>query len=708
VVLRSSFSGGLDNTNDVFIWSTDVDADQTSNPRPNGQIYAFQLPVEEGDRLEVTFLTSNDQVFHSGLPPVITNSGRNLYWAQTRSEVRCWAGGRAFDEDPFFPAFLQPGDPVWSTARAPPTVTAGATPAVYGPSAANEIYRLNWDCSLSPESDVYSFADNSTVVSSRVVLSADEKYLYVGTQQGDLHFFDTTDLAAGPLWTYPVGGGIAGDMALSPDGTQLYTADVNGNVRAFRVKEIFTMPPAPSPSRSSTNQPVPTAPVNVSRERMVVEGVTVEFTSSQIIPEENVPIFQDIVATWFNTNYNGGPRRSRARSLQVAGIKNMNSQVEVVDQTMLGITNIVQFRQSLNYDVVEGTNYTVAELIVAPWNNPFYNVALRNQLAQDLPDSFANLVAPISIPFIVDLGVSDNNSDSSDNTTTTTNDGSVSSNESEKESGGNPERYYALIVLALIPIVAIGYLFYRKRSREYNEKSKATIPMPGNNGSFYETGMDQSFSGGQETAPPRQESEQVARRKTQVAFLVEERPVTAAQQRRGGGAYLPTNKDQARSVIGPFGPQRNITAAEARRRSTLYAEAVFPEEEEDAPSTNPSTYYDAPSANYPAYGSSRQLGGGHLPSNKDQARSAAAPAGRNDTASAPSLSSTPQRTTEPNERTRVVQAVNNNSNYVPSVKDQCRSIRVVQHVGDDEAPPPLAAAMIIDSEHFGEEQQNES
>ena len=660
----------------------------------------------------MTFLTSNDQLFHSGLPPVITNSGRNLYWAQTRSEVRCWAGGRAFDEDPFFPAFLQRGDPMWSTARAPPTVTAGATPAVYGPSASNEIYRLNWDCSQSSsEKDVYRFADNSTVVSSRVVLSADEMYLYVGTPQGDLHFFDTSDLAAGPLWTYPVGGGIAGDMALSPDGTQLYTADVNGHVKAFRVKEIFTMPPSPRPTNSPTSQPVPTAPVNVSRERMVVEGVTVEFSPSQIILAENVPIFQDIVATWFNTNYNGGPRRSRARSLQVAGIKNMNSQVEVVDQTVSGITNIVQFRQSLNYDVVEGTNYTVEELIVAPWNNPFYNVALRNQLAQYLPDSFANQVAPISIPFIVDLGASDNNnnngSDSSSGNTTT-NDGSVSSNGSDKESNGNPERYYALIVLALIPIVAIGYLVYRKQSREFNEKSKATMPMPGNNGSFYETGMGQSVSVGQEAAPERQESEQVARRKTQVAFLVEERPATQAQQRRGGGAYLPTNKDQARSVIGPFGPQRNITAAEARRRSTLYAEAIFPEEEEDAPSTNPSAYYDAPSANYPTSGSSRQLGGGHLPSNKDQARNVAAPAGRNDTASAPSLSSALPRTTEPNEMTRVVQAVNNNSNYVPSVKDQCRSIRVVQHVDDNAAPPPLAAAMIIDSQHFEEEKQNES
>jgi len=44
------------------------------------------------------------------------------------------------------------------------------------------------------------------------------------------------NLTGGPQWTFAVGSSIAGEMAISLDGTYVYTTDGSGAVRAIRVR----------------------------------------------------------------------------------------------------------------------------------------------------------------------------------------------------------------------------------------------------------------------------------------------------------------------------------------------------------------------------------------------------------------------------------------------------------------------------------------
>jgi len=252
----SYYEGGFDNTNDVFIWGLDIDGNPATNPNMtagDGQMYAFQLPVLS-DSID-TGLTpvGGSRSFQSALPPVLANNGLNLYWSVTRSQLRCWAGEAnlardAFHTGPSTSEFTR-GDPFSAEAKAPPTVTSGDMPFVFGPSAENEIFKANFDCSVT---SVYTFTDvTPTIVSSKVVLSVDELFIYVATPKGDLLFFDTEDITNFE-WTLPVGGSIAGNIARSVDGTYIYTADVNGAVRAFQVREAGAVAPTTAPSNSTT------------------------------------------------------------------------------------------------------------------------------------------------------------------------------------------------------------------------------------------------------------------------------------------------------------------------------------------------------------------------------------------------------------------------------------------------------------------------
>jgi len=204
-----------------------------------------------------------------------------------------------------------------------------------------------------------------------------------------------------------------------------------------------------APTGSPTNAPALTTPAPVSRERRMVPGITVVFTQSQQMSDGSVFVFEDIVTTWFNAYYNGRRRRESRRLQAVAGIQNMDSQIEVMDQTVSNVANIITFTQMLNYDATAVANETATatELVLAPWNDTAYNGNLAELLTQMLPDIFGSLRAPIPVPTIVE-------------TSGTTEDGDSKS----KDSSTNPA-LYSLAALALIPIVGVvAYFVYRKRS----------------------------------------------------------------------------------------------------------------------------------------------------------------------------------------------------------------------------------------------------
>lgn len=272
--VSSYFVGGFDNSNDVFYFGLDIDADPATNPNATvgeGQMYAFQLPVLDGAALSVTPLGAV-RGFQSNLPPLVANQGLNLYWSVARSQIRCWAGEEdvkrlAFDVGSINSVdFTRSKTPPSASAKAPPVVTSGVTPFVYGASAANEIFSLNFDCSVVSK---YVFPDATTVLTNKVLLSPDESYLFAATPTGKLLLFDAANLGNGPTWTYPLAGGVAGEVATSLDGVYVYVADVSGNVRAIQVSDTLS---TPTPNVTGL---VPTLTPAVSSTMPIATGATI-------------------------------------------------------------------------------------------------------------------------------------------------------------------------------------------------------------------------------------------------------------------------------------------------------------------------------------------------------------------------------------------------------------------------------------------------
>ena len=251
------FEAGFGNANDAFYFGLDVSLDATNVTVGDGQMYAYQA----GDA--AVTLIGGVRTFQSGLPPVIANDGLNMYWSVARSQVRCWAGTAdlkrtAFDVGSIGSVELARGKPAYLSANAPPVVTSGETPMAYGPSAANEIFSLNFDCTAV---SIYTFTEPSLVLSNKVLLSNDEMYLYAGTPTGEVWFLDAANLEAGPTWTYPLTVPVQGELALSFDGLHIFVPDVNGLVHALKVsdvehaKNVTALPP------TTAGGPVGTAPV---------------------------------------------------------------------------------------------------------------------------------------------------------------------------------------------------------------------------------------------------------------------------------------------------------------------------------------------------------------------------------------------------------------------------------------------------------------
>lgn len=275
--------------NDIFVFGQDWDADPVTNVngtigRQRGQMYAFQNPIIPDQPLEVT-LVGGERSILSNLPPVLANDGFNLYWAAARSNLFCWAGEAGLGRNDFNSGSLntlefQRGRPGYAAPKAPPVTSSGGemTPTgemtplfVYGAGAANQVFRTDEECTDAGSSN-YTFPDVTTVVANKVLLSVDDLYLYVSTPKGDLHFFSAERVANGPRWTYPLGGSIVGEMAMSLDGSHIYTADVTGVVKATRVGEALAVPtiaPSDSVAAMPTMAPV-VAPITPPTDGEVV------------------------------------------------------------------------------------------------------------------------------------------------------------------------------------------------------------------------------------------------------------------------------------------------------------------------------------------------------------------------------------------------------------------------------------------------------
>ena len=239
----------------------------------------------------------------------------------------------------------------------------------------------------------------------------------------------------------------------------------------------------------------------------------------------------------------------QSRRLQaVAGIQNMNSQIEVTDQTVSNVANIVTFTQTLNYDATAAANDTTAaeDLVFAPWRDTAYNSDLAGQLTQVIPDAFGSLGAPISPPVIVDPSGTTEDSDSK-----------------SKDSSTNPA-LYSLAALALIPIAGVAYFVYRRKQSK-NSEAAASV----NN--------DDEVGPAHPAASAR-----------------------STRQQREGGRYLPTNKDQARSV----NPSSPLASRNPSQNQPITAAAAVRERED------PPTVQAVAVAMPPAY----------LPDQKDQCR----------------------------------------------------------------------------------------
>jgi hypothetical protein len=273
--VQGYFEGGEGNTNDVFMWmyntagSTDTVGD--------GQMFAYQKPLSSGNATLEVNLVGGTRDYQSPNPPIFTNQGLSMYWAVTAASQRCWIGdGLArnnFDGNHAESQGFDRGDPRYIASRAPPTLSSDpAQPVVYGPGAAAQVWRMNFDFSERTE------IATTAVVSAKVVISPDEQYVYYATQDGNLYQLDADDLTES--WTQIVGDGvtptsIAGEMAQHPTGGWIYLADTVGEIRAYQVANAAptapvtpTFPPLPvndtAPPVVPTTSPPSTVPVEMN------------------------------------------------------------------------------------------------------------------------------------------------------------------------------------------------------------------------------------------------------------------------------------------------------------------------------------------------------------------------------------------------------------------------------------------------------------
>lgn len=233
------YDGGQGNRNDIFIWGFDTAGSATVVG--TGQMFAYQRPTG--------YMTLGGvRDFQSPTAPVLTNAGRSMYWAVTRSQQKAWTGTALLDRDRFNrgrsqTAAFDRGSPAYIAARASPTLFgSNFEPTVYGPGAAAQVFRMDYNFSSVVT------ATTTSIVSAKVVVSPQGDVVYFASQDGLLTAGDATTLAT--IWTRQFNAPIESDMTLNRAGTVLYVADTSGLITALQVanQEGSTTPPTGQPS----------------------------------------------------------------------------------------------------------------------------------------------------------------------------------------------------------------------------------------------------------------------------------------------------------------------------------------------------------------------------------------------------------------------------------------------------------------------------
>ena len=273
---------GRGNSNDIFLWSfaTDTTADPVTVG--TGQIFGFQFPVgynpDTGlDGLEVLEIGPG-RSWQASTPPVITNNGRSMYWSQSRSEQRCWVGSSGDSRRRFSRANTavtrldrrQGGTP-WAASDAPPTLSSDpVSPVVYGPGAGNQFFRYSADFSETLN------VTTDSIMTSRAVVTPDDKYVFYGTMAGFLYQADGADLST--VWNSAASGAVStssilGDLAMHTNGVFLYVADNSGfgtgDVVAIRIADPGE---TPAPTLSPTTNFPSMAPSSEDEKSEVPSG----------------------------------------------------------------------------------------------------------------------------------------------------------------------------------------------------------------------------------------------------------------------------------------------------------------------------------------------------------------------------------------------------------------------------------------------------
>lgn len=256
------YDGGESNQNDMLIWAFDTAGGATV--AGDGTMFGYQQPLGyafDGVGLEVLVL-GGVRDWQASTAPVLTNSGRSMYWSNSRASVRAWVGSATEDQNRFNrgrsnTASFSRGSPSYISAYASPALSSNeVTPMVYGPGAAAEFYVTNTNLG-----DVLIIATDGLVYSPAKV-SPDDAYVYYVTENGLLYQADATTLAQ--RWNITISGRVEGDIAMNSAGTMLYVGTTSGDVYAFEIATDLDSTPVPTvaPTTATSTPTASAAPTS--------------------------------------------------------------------------------------------------------------------------------------------------------------------------------------------------------------------------------------------------------------------------------------------------------------------------------------------------------------------------------------------------------------------------------------------------------------
>ena len=259
---QGNFPGGELNTNDVFIWSFDTNLNINNASVGTSQFFGFQFPTNPLSPLNVTFIDGTRD-YQAKTAPVITDDGLSMYWSVSRSKVYGWVGDGTGRTD--FTTngvnnfgFTRGTMPFSASASTQPTLSNSSGPDgfVVGTGAAPEI----WICDRN-FTDVPTVVQTAAVVTSRLLVSPDDEFVYFATPAPDSSLYQVSSTGLTDSWKLTLSGGIVGDIAQTKNGARIIVADTAGAVTAF---SVATADEALSPVSAPPVAPTVTVPTSVS------------------------------------------------------------------------------------------------------------------------------------------------------------------------------------------------------------------------------------------------------------------------------------------------------------------------------------------------------------------------------------------------------------------------------------------------------------